>query len=33
MADSKPAGASAECRNGSYRRGTYSRHGGVASWF
>jgi hypothetical protein len=32
-----PAGASAECRDGSYsfsknRRGTCSGHGGVASW-
>jgi hypothetical protein len=32
-----PAGASAKCRDGSYsfsksRRGTCSRHGGVASW-
>lgn len=34
---SAPAGASARCRDGSYsfsrsRRGTCSRHGGVASW-
>lgn len=33
-----PAGASAQCRDGSYsfslnRRGTCSRHGGVARWF
>jgi len=35
--DSNPAGATAECRDGSYsksqsRRGTCSSHGGVASW-
>lgn len=35
---SKPAGASAQCRDGSYsfsrhRRGTCSHHGGVATWF
>ncbi len=35
--DSVPAGATAECRDGTYsfsqsRRGTCSRHGGVASW-
>jgi len=36
-ADSAPPGASAQCRDGTYsfsqnRRGTCSRHGGVASW-
>lgn len=36
-ADSVPAGASAQCRDGTYsfsqnRRGTCSHHGGVASW-
>jgi len=36
--DSKPAGASARCRDGSYsfsqhRQGTCSHHGGVAEWF
>ena len=35
--DTTPAGASARCRDGTYsfsqnRRGTCSRHGGVASW-
>jgi hypothetical protein len=35
--DSVPAGASAKCRDGTYsfsqsRRGTCSRHGGVAEW-
>lgn len=34
---SVPAGASAQCRDGTYsfsrsRRGTCSRHGGIASW-
>lgn len=38
MADTRPEGASAQCRDGSYsfsanRRGTCSHHGGVASWF
>ena len=38
MATTRPAGASAQCRDGSYsfsthRRGTCSRHGGVESWF
>lgn len=33
----RPAGASAQCRDGTYsfserRQGTYSHHGGVASW-
>jgi len=37
QADRPPAGASAKCRDGTYsfsqhRRGTCSRHGGVASW-
>lgn len=37
FADSAPAGASAQCRDGSYsfsrnRRGTCSHHGGVARW-
>lgn len=37
-ASSRPAGASAQCRDGSYsfsehRRGTCSYHGGVATWF
>lgn len=37
-ADSKPADASAKCRDGSYsfsqnRRGTCSHHGGVAVWY
>lgn len=36
--DSKPEGASARCRDGSYsfslhRRGTCSHHGGVAEWY
>ncbi|WP_202630539.1 DUF3761 domain-containing protein [Deinococcus alpinitundrae] len=36
MADTKPAGAPAQCRDGSdsfstHRRGTCSHHGGVAS--
>jgi len=36
--ESKPAGASARCRDGSYsfsqhRQGTCSHHGGVAEWF
>lgn len=36
-ADAPPPGASAQCRDGSYsfsanRRGTCSRHGGVARW-
>jgi len=35
--NSAPAGASAQCRDGSYsfsqsRRGTCSHHGGVATW-
>lgn len=35
--DSVPAGASAQCRDGTYsfsqnRRGTCSHHGGVANW-
>jgi uncharacterized protein YgiM (DUF1202 family) len=38
FSDSKPAGASARCRDGSYsfsrhRSGTCSHHGGVAEWF
>jgi hypothetical protein len=38
FSDTKPAGASARCRDGSYsfsqnRRGTCSHHGGVAVWF
>lgn len=38
QAPSKPAGASAKCRDGSYsfsqsRRGTCSHHGGVAEWY
>ncbi len=38
IAPTRPAGASAQCRDGSYsfsqsRRGTCSHHGGVASWF
>ena len=37
FAPSEPSGASARCRDGSYsfshhRRGTCSRHGGVAEW-
>jgi hypothetical protein len=37
-ASSRPAGASAQCRDGSYsfsehHRGTCSHHGGVATWF
>ncbi len=37
-APSKPAGASARCRDGTYsfsqsRRGTCSHHGGVAEWY
>lgn len=36
--DTRPAGASARCRDGSYsfsrhRRGTCSHHGGVAEWY
>ena len=36
--DTKPEGASARCRDGSYsfslhRRGTCSHHGGVAEWY
>ena len=36
--DSRPAGASARCRDGTYsfsqnRRGTCSHHGGVAEWY
>ena len=36
--DSIPSGASAKCRDGTYsfsqnRRGTCSRHGGVATWY
>lgn len=36
--DSRPAGATALCRDGTYsfsqsRRGTCSHHGGVAKWF
>ena len=36
--DSIPAGASAQCRDGTYsfsqnRRGTCSHHGGVATWY
>lgn len=38
FSDTKPAGASARCRDGSYsfslhRRGTCSHHGGVAEWY
>lgn len=38
VAPSKPAGASAQCRDGTYsfsqsRRGTCSHHGGVAEWY
>jgi hypothetical protein len=38
FSETKPAGASARCRDGSYsfsmhRRGTCSHHGGVAEWF
>jgi len=38
FSETKPAGATARCRDGSYsfsqhRRGTYSYHGGVAEWF
>lgn len=38
FSDTKPAGASARCRDGSYsfslnRRGTCSHHGGVAVWY
>jgi SH3-like domain-containing protein len=38
FSDTRPAGASARCRDGSYsfslnRRGTCSRHGGVAEWY
>lgn len=38
FSDTKPAGATARCRDGSYsfsqhRRGTCSYHGGVAEWF
>lgn len=38
FSDTKPAGATARCRDGSYsfsqhRRGTCSHHGGVAEWF
>lgn len=37
-APSRPAGASARCRDGTYsfsqnRRGTCSHHGGVAEWY
>lgn len=37
-ASARPAGAAAQCRDGSYsfsehRRGTCSHHGGVATWF
>ncbi len=37
-APSRPAGASAQCRDGTYsfsqsRRGTCSHHGGVATWY
>ena len=37
-APSRPFGASAKCRNGTYpfsrnRRGTCSHHGGVATWY
>lgn len=38
FSDTRPAGASARCRDGSYsfsrnRRGTCSHHGGVAQWY
>jgi hypothetical protein len=38
FADTRPEGASARCRDGSYsfsasRRGTCSHHGGVAEWY
>ena len=38
FSDTRPAGATARCRDGSYsfsqhRRGTCSHHGGVAEWF
>jgi len=38
FSDTKPAGASARCRDGSYsfslnRRGTCSHHGGVGEWY
>jgi Protein of unknown function (DUF3761)/Bacterial SH3 domain len=38
FSETKPAGATARCRDGSYsfsqhRRGTCSYHGGVAEWF
>jgi uncharacterized protein YgiM (DUF1202 family) len=38
FSDTKPTGASARCRDGSYsfslnRRGTCSHHGGVAEWY
>src|SRR5258705_12458312 len=38
LSDTRPAGASARCRDGSYsfslhRRGTCSHHGGVAEWY
>ena len=38
FSDTRPAGASARCRDGSYsfsqhRSGTCSHHGGVAEWF
>ncbi|MBB5379288.1 hypothetical protein HNQ07_004803 [Deinococcus metalli] len=38
VADTRPSGASAQCRDGSYsfsmhRRGTCSHHGGVATWY
>lgn len=38
FSDTKPAGATARCRDGSYsfsqhRRGTCSHHGGVTEWF
>jgi hypothetical protein len=38
FSDTKPTGASARCRDGSYsfslnRSGTCSHHGGVAEWY
>lgn len=38
FSNSRPSGASAQCRDGSYsfsehHRGTCSHHGGVSSWF
>ncbi|AFD27669.1 DUF3761 domain-containing protein [Deinococcus gobiensis] len=38
FSETRPAGASAQCRDGSYsfsanRRGTCSHHGGVATWY